>query len=140
MLLERIRELADERADFGFETTLAGRTYVKLLGDMKANGYRVLLFFLWLPSAAMAVARVENRVRQGGHHVPPEDVRRRYGTGVRNLFRLYRPILNGWWLYDASRLPPRLIACIEQGRRTIKQKRLYKRIAQQAEEGHEETH
>jgi predicted ABC-type ATPase len=139
LLLERIRELAEERADFGFETTLSGRTYVKLLGDMKASGYRVVLFFLWLPSAEMAVARVENRVRQGGHNVPAEDVRRRYGTGVRNLFRLYRPLLDGWWLYDASRLPPKLIASEEPGRLTIKQKRLYKRIEQQAEENHEET-
>src|SRR5438309_10366142 len=54
LVLERIGELADERADFGFETTLSGRTYVKLLGDMKASGYHIVLFFLWLPSAEMA--------------------------------------------------------------------------------------
>ena len=69
----------------------------------------------------MAVARVENRVRQGGPHVPAEDVRRRYGTGIRNLLQLYRPLLDGWWLYDASRLPPQLIAKEEEGRLTIKQ-------------------
>src|SRR5439155_14228488 len=63
LLLERIRELANTRADFGFETTLSGRTYVKLLGGMKASGYRIVLFFLWLPSAEMAIARVENRVK-----------------------------------------------------------------------------
>jgi predicted ABC-type ATPase len=139
LLLERIHELADERADFGFETTLSGRTYVKLLGGLRANGYRVVLFFLWLPSADMAVARVEIRVTQGGHHVPAEDVRRRYTTGVQNLFRQYRPILDGWRLYDASRLPPRLIAKEEQRKLTIKQKRLYRRIEQQAEGGHEAT-
>jgi predicted ABC-type ATPase len=139
LLLERIRELAEERADFAFETTLSGRTYVKLLGDMKASGYRLVLFFLWLPSAEMAVARVENRVREGGHGVPAGDVRRRYGTGVRNLFRLYRPLVDGWWLYDASRLPPKLVATEEQGRLAIEQKRLYKRIEQQAKENHEET-
>jgi predicted ABC-type ATPase len=139
LLLERIRELADERSDFGFETTLSGRTYVKLLGDLQASGYRVVLFFLWLPSAEMAVARVENRVKQGGHPVPEEDIRRRYGTGLQNLFRLYRPLADGWWLFDASRLPPKLIACEEQGRTSIKRKRLYKRIERQAEQGHEET-
>lgn len=89
LLLERIRELTEERADFGFETTLSGRTYIKLLGDMKARGYRVVLFFLWLPSAEMALARVENRVKQGGHHVPAEDISRRYEIGLRNLFQLY---------------------------------------------------
>jgi predicted ABC-type ATPase len=138
LVLERIRELALEHADFGFETTLSGRTYVKLLSQLRASGYRVVLFFLWLPSAEMAVARVENRVKQGGHPVPPEDIRRRYRIGVRNLFRLYRPLLDGWWLYDASQLPPKLIAREEKGRRTIKQKRLYKRIERQAEGDHEE--
>ena len=138
LLLERISELASERADFGFETTLSGRTYVKLLGDMRQNGYRVVLFFLWLPSADMAVARVENRVKQGGHSVPPDDIRRRYVAGVRNLFRLYRPILDDWWLYNASSLPPKLIAAKERDQLTVKQKRLYRRIEQQAENDHEE--
>ena len=138
LLLERIGDLASERADFGFETTLSGRTYVKLLGDMRQNGYRVVLFFLWLPSADMAVARVENRVKQGGHSVPPDDIRRRYVAGVRNLFRLYRPILDDWWLYNASSLPPKLIAAKERDQLTVKQKRLYRRIEQQAENDHEE--
>ena len=137
LLLERIRELANARADFGFETTLSGRTYVKLLGGMKARGYRVILFFLWLPNADMAVARVENRVRQGGHNVPMADIRRRYTAGGRNLFRLYSPILDGWWLYDASRLPPKLIASEEGAQLRVKQKRLYRRIKEQVEEFHE---
>jgi predicted ABC-type ATPase len=138
LLLERIGELANQRADFGFETTLSGRTYGKLLGDMRASGYRVVLFFLWLPNAEMAVARVANRVKQGGHNVPPDDIRRRYAAGVRNLFRLYRPILDGWWLFDASRLPPKLIASEDSKKLTVKQKRLFGRIERQAEESHEE--
>ncbi len=139
LLLERIGELAEQQVDFGFETTLSGRTYVKLLTDMKANGYRVVLFFLWLPSADMAVARVENRVEEGGHGVPAEDVRRRYQAGVRNLFRLYRPILDSWWLLDASRLPPKLIAIEEGGQLVVKQKRLYQRIERQTEEENGKT-
>lgn len=138
LLLERIGELSNQRADFGFETTLSGRTYGKLLGDMRASGYRVVLFFLWLPNAEMAVARVANRVKQGGHNVPPADIRRRYAAGVRNLFRLYRRILDGWWLFDASRLPPKLIASEERKKLTVKQKRLFDRIERQAEESHEE--
>jgi predicted ABC-type ATPase len=133
LLLERIRELAEQQVDFGFETTLSGRTYVKLLTEMKANGYRVVLFFLWLPSADMAVARVENRVEEGGHGVPAEDVRRRYQAGIRNLFRLYCPILNRWWLYDASRLPPKLIATERDGLLIVKHKRLYRRIEEDME-------
>jgi predicted ABC-type ATPase len=139
LLLERIGELARAKADFGYETTLSGRTYLKLLGNMKKAGYRVVLFFLWLPSAELAIARVENRVRQGGHSVPAEAIRRRYASGLRNLFRLYRPILDGWWLYDASRLAPKLIASEENKHLIVKQKKLYRRIEQAMEEPHEEA-
>jgi predicted ABC-type ATPase len=66
LLLERIRELSRAREDFGFETTLSGRTYVRLLTDLKAADYRVVLFFLWLPNADLAVNRVAVRVRQRG--------------------------------------------------------------------------
>ena len=119
---------------------LSPNIYVTVPRDLiGAISPMVVLFFLWLPSAEMAVARVENRVRQGGHHVPSEDIRRRYTAGVRNLFRLYRPILDGWWLYDASRLPPRLIAFEEQDQFTVKQKKLYRQIEQQAETPHEEA-
>jgi predicted ABC-type ATPase len=139
LLLERIGELAEERADFGFETTLSGRTYVKLLSDIKVSGHRVVMFFLWLPNAEMAVSRVENRVKEGGHGVPREAVRRRYRAGVRNLFRLYRPILDSWWLYDASRLPPKLIATESDGLLVVRRKGLYRQIEKQAEEDREES-
>jgi predicted ABC-type ATPase len=110
LLLERIKELSAAKEDFGFETTLSGRGYVRLLREMKQSGYRVMLFFLWLPSADLAVERVANRVVQGGHAVPEADVRRRYASGLRNLFQLYRPQVDAWLLYDARRLPPALIA------------------------------
>jgi predicted ABC-type ATPase len=132
LLLERIKELAVARANFGFETTLSGRTYVKLLEGMKGNGYRVELFFLWLPSSDMAMNRIANRVRQGGHDVPPSDVRRRYEAGVQNLFRLYRYVVDTWWLYDGSRLPPQVIASEDRGRLAVRKKQLYRRIERQA--------
>ena len=115
LVLTRIRELAGARQDFGFETTLAGRGYVKLIADLKRSGYRVLLFFLWLPSAEMAVARVANRVRQGGHDIPEATIRRRFEAGLRNVFRLYAPLADSWHLYDGSQLPPSCIATMTDG-------------------------
>jgi predicted ABC-type ATPase len=134
LVLERLAELTSQRVDFGFETTLSGRTYLKMLRDMRSAGYRVSLFFLWLPNADMAVARVANRVVRGGHHVPPIDVRRRYSAGLRNLFQLYRPVLDDWWLYDASRLPPRLVVSQKRGVLTLNNRRLYRQIQSQAED------
>ena len=110
LLLTRIKELTKASQDFGFETTLAGRGYIPKLNEMKNHGYRIVLFFLWLPSADLAVARVKNRVRQGGHNVPEPVIRRRFESGIRNLFQLYRARVDAWWLYDASRLPPTIVA------------------------------
>lgn len=128
LLLSRIKELAESKQTFGFESTLAGRNYVRLLAGMRENGYRVCMFFLWLPSADLAVARVANRVLQGGHHVAEPVIRRRFESGLRNFFSIYRPLLNAWWLLDASQLPPQTIALEEDGERTILRNDVYRRI------------
>ena len=133
LLLSRIKELTGAKQDFGFETTLSGRSYVRLLNEMKNDGYRILLFFLWLPSADLAVARVKNRVRQGGHNVPEPVIRRRFESGIRNLFRLYRPRLDAWWLYDASRLPPKVVSEEEDGELRLFHSGLFEQIKQSVE-------
>jgi len=140
LLLERIGQLAVERADFGLETTLAGRSYLKRLSAMKGNGYRLVLLFLWLPSAEAAVVRVENRVKQGGHAVPPDDIRRRYAAGLLNFPGMYRSIADDWWPYDASHLPPALVAAKRLGRLIIKQKRLFRQIEKQTLNDHEKAY
>jgi predicted ABC-type ATPase len=108
LMLERIESLARTRIDFGFETTLAGRGWVPLLEDLRRQGYRLNLFFLWLPTPDLAVSRVEERVRAGGHSVPEEVIRRRFTRGLQNFFRIYQPILDGWLVFDNSVMPPEL--------------------------------
>lgn len=94
LLLERFHELAAVRADFSFETTLSGRTYVRLLERMKEQGYRLVLFYLWLPSPEMAISRVANRVAQGGHDVPELDIRRRLVSSLQNFAHSYCPLVD----------------------------------------------
>src|SRR3954454_22925357 len=91
LMLERIETLARSRVDFGFETTLSGRGHVSLISRLRSEGYRGNLFFLWLPDPELALNRVLDRVRVGGHHVPDEVVKRRFKRGIGNLFRLYLP-------------------------------------------------
>jgi predicted ABC-type ATPase len=110
-MLRRIRELARQRTNFAFESTLAGRSLAPWLTDLNDSGYRFHLLFLWLPSPELAVARVVHRVRMGGHDVPEETIRRRYHAGLRNFFGLYRALASTWKMYDNSRwMDPRLIA------------------------------
>jgi len=110
LMLERIESLAKARIDFGFETTLAGRGWVPLLERLREQGYRLTLFFLWLPSQDLAVSRVQERVRAGGHSIPEEVIRRRFVRGLKNLFEIYQPILDGWVLFDGSCAEPLLIS------------------------------
>ncbi len=110
IVLEQIQTFSDKGFDFGFETTLSGKSYVNLLKDLKIKGYRLHLFFLWIPDARLALARIKDRVAEGGHHVPTHDVRRRFKRSINNFFTLYRPLLDSWMLFNNTSAAPSLIA------------------------------
>lgn len=111
IMLARLYDLAEARASFAFETTLASRSFSPWLSSLLREGYLFHLFYFWLPSPEMAIARVGQRVRMGGHFVPEETVRRRYHRGIQYFFRLYMPIATTWAMYDnGDRRGKRLIA------------------------------
>ncbi|MBA4188312.1 MAG: Zeta toxin family protein [Planctomycetaceae bacterium] len=110
IMLEHMRALVAARRSFAFETTLAARTYARWLGDMKRDGYDVHLFYYWLNTPDLAIIRVADRVRAGGHHVPDDTIRRRYSRSVGNFLELYRPLVTTWQVYDNSNGGSKLIA------------------------------
>jgi predicted ABC-type ATPase len=110
LMLEEINRLADEGIDFAFETTLSGKGYVPLLKRLKGKGYTVDLFYLWVPRVEDALARVAQRVREGGHFIPDADIRRRYSRGVYNLLNVYRRHLDYWIAFDNTQDGPPIIA------------------------------
>ena len=111
LLLHQLDELEARQADIAVETTLSSRTLAPRIARLQNAGYRFYLFFFWLPNADMAVARVAERVRRGGHDIPEPTIRRRYVAGLRNFFSLYRPLANTWRMYDNTRAgEPGLIA------------------------------
>lgn len=116
VILDRLRLLARERQDFAFETTLAGHGHARWLRTLRSSGYPHLVFPA-LSNAEMAVARVAERVRQGGHSVPEDVVRRRFASGQRNLFASYLDAVDSWQVYDDSDIQgPRLIASCAVGK------------------------
>lgn len=111
VMLERLRFLARHRRDFAFETTLAGLGHARWLRKLRASGWHVHLIFLSLPEPELAIARVAERVRRGGHRVPEDVVRRRFRAGLGNLFERYPAVVDSWQIYDNAELAgPRLIA------------------------------
>ena len=110
LMLRLIGDYVRKGESFAFETTLSGRSYARMIPNWQAQGYWVRLCFLRLPSADMAVARVRNRVREGGHNVGEGVVRRRFDAGWRNFQQIYRDIVNDWMVYDATEEFPKLVA------------------------------
>jgi predicted ABC-type ATPase len=114
IMLSRMRALAATREDFAFETTLTSRSFAPWLAGLQRGSYHVHLLFLCLRSPELAVSRVAERVRLGGHDVPVEVIRRRYRAGLANFFQLYLPLANSWQLFDNSEPGrPRLVAAGE---------------------------
>lgn len=108
MLQELARHFA-ARQSFAFETTLSGRGYLRHIREWQSSGYRVKLIFLQLDSVEEAIARVAQRVRQGGHDIPEATIRRRFAAGRENFERLYAPQVDAWALYNNSGPQPVLL-------------------------------
>ena len=132
LVLQQIDEYAARGVDFAFETTLAGKSYANLFRELKTKGYALHLFFLWIPSPNLAIARIRDRVAEGGHPVPAEDVRRRFVRGLRNFFKMYESILDSWVLIDNSKSKPILIAKRRNGSREVMDQKLFDGIQRAA--------
>lgn len=110
LMLSRIAELLRRNESFSIETTLATRSYFKLIEKAHQQGYEVTLLFFWLKTPEQAIERVAERVSKGGHNIPRDIIIRRYYEGIDNLFRIYMPIVDTWILVDNSITPRSIIA------------------------------
>ena len=109
LMLQEIAHCAAHAESFAFETTLAGVAYRRHIQEWKTMGYHISLFFLSLPSADMAVARVAERVKQGGHNIAEDAIRRRFVAGKTNFVTHYRDAVDAWAWYDNSGDEPLMI-------------------------------
>lgn len=102
MMLEMMKKYVEKGESFSFETTLSGKNYARHIPEWQKEGYKIKLFFLRLPNPEFAIARVNQRVKEGGHNVPEDVIRRRYHSGLRNFETLYKPIVDEWVVIDNS--------------------------------------
>lgn len=114
-MIRRLKQLADERRDFSFETTLSSYGYVSMLEELRAAGYRIRLDFLWIRDLNISRQRVRSRVVKGGHDIPEEVQQRRFSKGIRLLLEHYRPLIHYWRIFDNAGSEPQLIVEEEDG-------------------------
>jgi predicted ABC-type ATPase len=110
IMLKRITELLFDNQSFAFETTLSTKSYKSKILEAKEKGYTVTLLFFWLQNVELAKARVKTRVSEGGHNIEPEIIERRYFRGIKNLFKIYLPIVDGAIIFDNSNGKHELLA------------------------------
>jgi predicted ABC-type ATPase len=128
LMLKQIHAMAARRFHFAFETTLSDKGYVRLFRELKRKGYRIHLVFLWLPSVDMAIKRVQDRIKQGGHSVAEPDIRRRFSRGIENFFGIYGNVVDTWTLFDNSETKPKTIAFGGSGKLRIENRILFEKI------------
>jgi predicted ABC-type ATPase len=110
LLLSELRELIDRQETLALESTLSGKTYVKIFKEAKQRGYRIQLHFVWIPDVREAIRRVRQRVVEGGHDVPVDDIKRRFARSIQHLLDDYAPLSTKWFLWDNATPPAKLLA------------------------------
>ena len=113
LMLSMIRDYVRRGESFAFETTLSGRSYARLIPHWREQGYSIELFFLRLSRPEIAIARVKQRVAEGGHDVSEPVIRRRFHAGLSNFEHIYKGLVDEWAMYDNSGDQPILV---EEGR------------------------
>jgi predicted ABC-type ATPase len=101
-LIVRMRRHIREGRSFALETTCSGKSYVPVLKACKESGWRITLYYFWLPTPEASLDRIAGRVRQGGHGIAADAIYRRFRSGLWNMFHLYLPLADEAEIYDNS--------------------------------------
>jgi predicted ABC-type ATPase len=127
-MLEEISFYMKRSDSFGFETTLAARSYLSLFHRLKNKGYSVHFFYLRIPDVELVLSPITGRVSLGGRDVPAPDVRRCFERSIRNFLFRYRSLADSWVLCDNTAQIPRIIASQERGLLRVRLTNLYKQL------------
>ena len=134
IFLKEIYRFVQQRVDFSFETTLAGRSHLSLIRKLKNKGWHIVLFFLWIPDSGFSRDRVRQRVEEGGHDIPDDTIYRRFPRVMYNFKYLYAPVCDEVYCYDNSSPNPNLIFEQSESSKNIIQHELYNKILRCANE------
>lgn len=132
LFLTEIEDSVSRRENFAFETTLSGKTYLRLIKRLRQQQWKIHLFYLWLPNAEMSAARVAERVASGGHDIPKEAIKRRYPRSVKNLIHCYQPLSDATFCFDNSADEPQLVYIASEQTTDVLNQTLYQNILEVA--------
>ncbi len=128
LFLKEIKETIKRQECFAFETTLSGKTYIRLIKKLRKEGWVVNLIYLYLPSVQVSIERVAERVKHGGHDIPKESILRRYPRSLKNLLELYSPLCDTTVCIENAGESQKIIFIQELHNRTIQDKQSYQEL------------
>jgi len=128
LMLNRINKLLDDGHNFAFETTLASKSFLKYIDKAHEKGYTSVLVFLWLNSQDLAIERVQSRVKEGGHNIPKDVIKRRYTRGLKNFFNIYSKAVDSWMFINNSGNPYKIIADGSEKNETVYDDKLWEEL------------
>jgi len=109
LLLHEIQGCLESGLSFGLESPLSGTTHAKLLQQAKSLGFQIEIHYLWIPTPALAIRRIAQRVKMGGHSVPESDVKRRFSRSLNNFLEIYAALADGLTFRNNSVQPASLL-------------------------------
>ncbi len=133
LFLLEIEGHIEARQDFAFETTLAGRSYLKLIRRLQVSGWRVELIYLALPNAQLSRLRVAERVAHGGHDIPADAIARRFPRSLYNFFQLFSPIVDQAYCFMNNDTVPALVFQQNAGQRQVLHYEFFQLLQQEAQ-------
>ena len=133
IFLAELETCIEKEEDFAFETTLSGRSYLKLIKHLQASGWHIELIYLALPTIEMSKARVAERVKHGGHNIPINAIERRFSRSLRNLFNDFSHEVNNCVCFINTSDKPTLVFEQQKKHRTISNEAVYKSLLSKSE-------
>jgi predicted ABC-type ATPase len=134
LFLQEIESRVQSRQNFAFETTLAGRSHLRLIQRLRSQGWRVELIYLALPSIEMSRLRVAERVAHGGHTIPIKDVERRFSRSIKNLLNEFSYAVDRTQCFMNDSNLPQLIFEQERETRRIIDPQLFELLNQETKQ------
>ena len=117
-VIKSVKKYIIEGKDFSIETTLAGKNAIKQMRKAKEMGYEITMFYVALSNVSQNIERVAMRVKNGGHHIPTEDIIRRNRTSFKHLYE-YTYLIDNLVLIDNSEDDGEIVLEINNGKITF---------------------
>lgn len=98
LFFERIMIHLDKENNILIESTLSGIYIKRFMELFRKQDYKISIVYVFLDNTEICIERIKERVLKGGHHIPNEDVIRRYSRSIYNFWEIYKNNADNWIL------------------------------------------